>query len=107
MSAHTAGPWFTKREGSSTVYVEAQIGGGWLQEIAACGPNANGSGEQDANARLIAAAPELLDALQKALETITDERIGKWSYMEGSQIYDDFNEAADQIRAAISKAVQP
>ena len=54
---------FTKREGFSTIYVEARIGGGWVQEIAACGPTANGSTEQDANARLIAAAPEMLDAL--------------------------------------------
>lgn len=63
MSKHTKGEWFYKRDGFSTVYVEARIGGGWLQEVAACGPTANGSGEQEANARLIASAPDLLEAL--------------------------------------------
>lgn len=61
---HTPGPWFTKREGFSTVYVEARIGGGFLQEIAACGPTAAGIQQQDANAKLIAAAPDLLEALK-------------------------------------------
>lgn len=61
---HTPGPWFTHREGFSTIYVEARICGGLLQEIAACGPTAEGSAQQEANARLIAAAPELLGALQ-------------------------------------------
>lgn len=67
-ASHTPGPWFTKREGFSTIYVEARIGGGWVQEIAACGPTANGSTEQDANARLIAAAPEMLAALKAIVD---------------------------------------
>lgn len=65
MSNFTKGEWFAKREGQSTVYIECRIGGGWLQEVAACGPTANGSEEQEANAKLIAAAPDLLEALQK------------------------------------------
>ena len=65
MSNFTKGEWFANREGQSTVYVECRIGGGWLQEVAACGPTANGSEEQEANAKLIAAAPDLLEALQK------------------------------------------
>jgi len=68
MSNFTKGEWFAKREGQSTVYIECRIGGGWLQEVAACGPTANGSEEQEANAKLIAAAPDLLEAL-KMLET--------------------------------------
>lgn len=60
---HTPGPWFTHREGFSTVYVEARIGGGQLQEVAACGPTSKGVEQQDGNARLIAAAPDLLQAL--------------------------------------------
>lgn len=65
MSGHTPGPWFEHREGFSTVYVEARIDGGLIQEVAACGPTHKGHEEQQANARLIAAAPELLDALQR------------------------------------------
>lgn len=72
MSKHTPGPWFIT--GSMTRYVEARIGGGMLQEVAACGPTEadGGYGEQQrANAMLIAAAPDLLDALidvRRALE---------------------------------------
>jgi len=99
MSKHTPGPWFTEREGSSTVYVEAQIGGGWLQEVAACGPNANGSGEQDANARLIAAAPELLAALQ-SIADCCDEQHAARDYASRQ------TEIRGIARAAITKAVQ-
>ena len=69
MSKHTKGEWFCKREGFSTVYVEARIGGGLLQEVAACGPTANGSEEQEANARLMAASPRLLAALKSMIDS--------------------------------------
>lgn len=52
----TPGPWATHREGFSTIYIQASIGGGWVQEIAACGPTNDGSAQQEANARLIAEA---------------------------------------------------
>lgn len=65
MSNFTKGEWFAKREGQSTVYIECRIGGGWLQEVAACGPTANGIEEQEANAKLIAASPLMIEALQK------------------------------------------
>lgn len=68
MSGFTKGEWFSKREGQSTVYIECRIGGGWLQEVAACGPTANGSEEQEANARLISAAPDLLEALEGMMQ---------------------------------------
>ncbi len=86
---HTPGPWHTIREGSSTVYVESRIGGGWVQEVSSCGPTANGSEEQEANARLIAAAPELLDALEMVMKKY-------------SKHLDGF--AFEQCHAAISKA---
>lgn len=60
----TPGPWFEFREGFSTVYVEAKLRHGVIQEVAACGPTEAGQESQSANARLIAAAPELLEALQ-------------------------------------------
>ena len=67
MNKFTEGVWFSKRDGWSTVYVECRIGGGMLQEVAACGPTANGTDEQEANARLISAAPDLLEALSEII----------------------------------------
>ena len=69
MSKHTKGEWFYKRDGFSTVYIEARIGGGWLQEVAACGPTANGFEEQEANARLMATSPRLLAALKSMIDS--------------------------------------
>lgn len=65
MSKHTPGPWFVT--GNMTLYVEARIGGGLVQEVAAVGPTEADSGygpQQRANADLLAAAPELLEALE-------------------------------------------
>lgn len=61
----TPGPWFTKREGFSTVYIEARLRQGVIQEVAACGPTEAGLEQQLANAKLIAAAPDLLEALER------------------------------------------
>lgn len=68
----TPGPWFEHREGFSTVYVEARLRQGVIQEVAACGPTEAGSDAQSANARLIAAAPELLAALQRLRDYAED-----------------------------------
>lgn len=68
----TPGPWFEHREGFSTVYIEARIGGGIIQEVAACGPCDKGSEQQSANANLIAAAPELLEALRQLRDYLQD-----------------------------------
>ena len=64
MSKHTPGPWVVV--GSRTKYVEARLVGSLMQEVAACGPTLADEGygqQQEANARLIAAAPDLLEAL--------------------------------------------
>lgn len=69
MSKHTPGTWFVT--GNMTLYVEARIGGGLVQEVAAVGPTEADSGygpQQRANADLIAAAPDLLRALECLLE---------------------------------------
>ena len=65
MSKHTPGPWVVV--GRLTKYVEARLVGRLIQEVAACGPTMADEGygqHQEANARLIAAAPDLLEALQ-------------------------------------------
>ena len=61
-SGHTPGPWFISRSCMGVhKYVEARIGGGMIQEVACCGPTEKHE-QSDANARLIAAAPDLLEA---------------------------------------------
>ena len=65
--AATPGPWYVT--GKLTRYVEARIDGGLIQEVAACGPTKADGGygpQQEANARLIAAAPDLLEACKAA-----------------------------------------
>ena len=98
MSNFTKGEWFAKREGQSTVYIECRIGGGWLQEVAACGPTANGSEEQEANAKLIAAAPDLLEALQDLKREII------LSDVDMDYIESHFKPWLDKARAAITKS---
>ena len=88
---HTPGEWFTHREGHSTVYVECRIGGGLIQEVAACRPTAAGREQQEANARLIAAAPELLEALQEVADC-------------GAEAWGEDRPCVRIARAAIAKA---
>jgi len=64
---HTPGPWFSPDRLHGTRYVEARIDRGMLQEVAACGPTEKPE-QQEANARLIAAAPELLETLKNMLD---------------------------------------
>ena len=72
MSKYTPGPWFVDRHGAPTVYAESLNGGGMLQEVAACGSTEVWT-HQEANARLIAAAPELLEALQSIVRSLSDQ----------------------------------
>jgi len=92
MSAHTPGDWFAKRDGFSTVYIECRIRPGVLQEVAACGPTEAGPKQQEASARLIAAAPDLL----VALKTMN-------AYWESGN-FTRRTELWDVMRAAIDKA---
>lgn len=65
MSNHTPGPWRIERQNPSPTTGEWMIAGsapGYLAEIRDCG-----SGDPSANARLIAAAPDLLEALEELL----------------------------------------
>ena len=89
---HTPGPWLTHKEGFSSIYIESRIGGGMLQEVASCGPTGEGSDQQEANARLIAAAPELLEALAEIVSAADGEG---WNQLDPS---------LSKARAAIAKA---
>lgn len=64
----TPGPWFVTGSGLGR-YVDANVRAGVLQEVAWCGAT-EVSEQMEANARLIAAAPELLAALKTAAEVI-------------------------------------
>lgn len=89
---HTPGPWFTSQP-HGTIYIEARLQGSTLQEIASCGPTETPE-QREANARLIAAAPELLEALEDLYEAY-----GR------STASDDWNaEATRKAAAAIQRA---
>ena len=68
MSAkHTPGPWKVARQNPSPTTGEWMIAGakpGYLAEVRDCG-----SGDVEANARLIAAAPDLLEAAESVIAT--------------------------------------
>ena len=96
---HTPGPWHTKRDGFSTVYVEASIGGGWIQEVAACGPTEKGSEQQEANAKLVAAAPELLEALKRVVEW-RDTLYATSGLSAKGAILEDFDDSLSAIAKA-------
>ena len=84
---HTPGPWRYQRENGSPTTGQHMIAGanpGYLAEVRDCG-----SGDVCANARLIAAAPELLEALL-AVVRVADRATVEF----------------DMARAAIAKATQ-
>lgn len=91
----TPGPWREYREGFSTVYIESKLRDGVIQEVAACGPAEAGSEQQSANANLIAAAPELLEALQNC---------AYWLEVH-SEPFSIEHDHAQSAKAAINKAL--
>ncbi len=98
MRKHTPGPWFVNGHENYTKYVEARIGGGLLQEVAACGPTEQQE-QQEANARLMAAAPELLEALQGMIEVYGGQYNDDCLSKSSTEL-----ELIQQARAAIAKA---
>lgn len=69
-SQPTPGPWQYVRENGSPTTGQHMIRGGipgYLAEVRDCG-----SGDVGANARLIAAAPELLEALEYAISQVPE-----------------------------------
>ncbi|MBH9442481.1 hypothetical protein ACTMQP_12600 [Pseudomonas aeruginosa] len=91
MSKHTPGPWGQDKWGS------LQTEGG--QDVLLRGITTISAGsderiaEAEANTRLIAAAPELLEALRACVSRITDEVADA-----------EFLDEVEQARAAIAKA---
>lgn len=67
MSAHTPGPWEAWRPPDQPNYFEVHLGPDFAAEL--IGPHGR-DGELVANAALIAAAPELLEAVRWMAQTV-------------------------------------
>ena len=68
MSAHTPGPWFLSREGGHIRYLVRPDAAANICKLHHTGMDPK---ESDANARLIAAAPELLEACRVCATALT------------------------------------
>lgn len=90
MATHTPGPWAIKKHESSFkpgVFIEDGVCGPDGEQIRVYGMTLTSSEEAKANARLIAAAPDLLEALEAAVRD--SKNPGQW---------------IDEARSAIAKA---
>jgi len=95
---HTKGPWVTEEIYSQIAIRHQYMGGG--HTVAYVGtPGRMGGEEKRANARLIAAAPELLDACDAALGVLAEPGImdiDKWKVWQKRTVA--------QLHAVIKKA---
>lgn len=113
--SHTAGPWWLVEDfdhiGSSvqrvySVHANDRTPGGLPYEFAGLAriPACEGYHKLEANARLIAAAPELLEALKGLLSNAEDSRIHLKATEEGmlfgSALFDTILQARDAIKKA-------
>lgn len=113
---HTPGPWKTEDrrylitdapdEGSIGVYA----GGFWIADVHGAHVGPKSRDEADANARLIAAAPELLEALEALLQNAENKAV-YISILEYKECFDsegnaiaEYSPEMDKARAAIAKA---
>jgi len=94
VSKHTPGPWFVQK-GFGTIYALSGGTSGITTAIASPLPHQVDGGEAEAlaNARLIAAAPELLSALEEIL-----------NYVGGADSALDDEYVMERANAAIAKA---
>lgn len=109
MSKHTPGPWIYIGNGDIVARSENYCGG--EKDIASVFLTAND--EDEANARLIAAAPELLEALQNLSivmqelhdhwDNDRDMKVGK-GLLALSSLLPGYDKRIDVIHAAIAKA---
>lgn len=101
---HTPGPWTTSltmefqvtEDGEDALPFEAIcVDAGTGESIALVTKDQVSHGQAEANARLIAAAPDLLTSLQRLDEVFFEEKNGKAGLA---------NEIREQINSAIAKA---
>ena len=96
---HTPGPWAYHNTPTPFIYVNA--GGLQICQIYTSTAHGQSMGEQFANARLIAAAPELLDALVALLGVAPSKAPGAGLIVGAEEKHANALQAA---RAAIKKA---
>ena len=97
MSEHTPGPWSESPDGS-TIY---RVDGVPVARIAAAGRPGDA---RSANARLIAAAPDMLEALEKALHLLElqSEPTDAFRYVDGVDVPAAARAAIAQARGKVT-----
>jgi hypothetical protein len=88
MSKHTPGPWFTDHNDPTRVCKQFRSGRVVNETIAKTAYAWMTNAERLANARLIAAAPELLEALEVLLnnnESLVGEKTARAAYAKATQ----------------------
>ena len=101
--SHTPGPWHVGGKGNAIVY--ADVEGGSYAVANAVTFHGQPNFEDAANARLIAAAPDLLEALRKLVGLIMDEHGSGADLLPVHHEFDPEHYAAiREARASIAKA---
>ena len=108
-NAHTPGPWHIgSGNGEGSIFADSgrtrlEIGGTTLYPI--CQVNRKWEDEEDeANARLIAAAPDMLQALKDALEIFQTAKRYFPKSVRNADRFNLINIEANSVRNAIAKA---
>ena len=108
-ATHTKGPWHTGQgNGEGSIFCESgrmrlESGGTTLYPVCAISRGWD-EGEDAANAHLIAAAPDLLEALRRARDSIADMFAGMQFHPDHKDIEAPLLVALSNARAAITKA---
>ena len=98
MSGHTKGPWAVN-DGINPGFRIVSSKTRDITYVTLRDPE-----ERAANARLIAAAPELLELARDNLGTLEEQRR---AHVRWGKPHNELDTAIEQTRAAIAKAVQP
>jgi len=98
---HTPGPW-NYDEYNGSLWITDDSGIGTIAQLIP-EPNKGIWDEDKANARLIAAAPELLAALQSLIQYLPEEDI----YYEDASAYRQISAAVERAEGVIAKATAP
>jgi hypothetical protein len=102
MGTHTPGPWFYTQEGKDAFGIVERDGASILHMQAL--QNSTGASHLEANARLIAAAPDLLDALDRLIFAAQSRDITMGCPINLMTVKAELAAAAKHARAVIAKA---
>ena len=101
MNKHTPGPWFAVADKGQTIIRTSRSSAAFSPLAIVKGDKRDTIKDQEANARLIAAAPDLLEAAQLALqiaESWIHDQLDGTSSIDGALLH------LDPVRAAIARA---